>query len=354
MLFRSTEIDEVVQNAKDEIQIEINDVNTGLGSLSDYVDNEFKNGLVSLNDSKIIRERMDIITKELSDITAQYEVMKTSPALSSSDKQKLTTLKVVVDLSHTELDNLINVALVDYIFTEAEIISVKNKINEYQTNLNLYSAFAQECNAKIAGNLAQGAVDSQTQEDIFNKLTDNGTIQGIYMKDGELYVNGQYINARNLTVIDDTGKTTFKIDDKGKVKFVVTDFTLESGGTTNVPTVDDVYNKDEVDNKLDEVNSRNMYKVEIVSSNGAIFKNGDIKTTLSAVLYNWDLDVTDTFPSSSFKWKRISNDTQGDSIWNEDHLFGSKTVEITSEDVQSRATFQVDVIDSITGFSILG
>lgn len=35
--------------------------------------------------------------------------------------------------------------------------------------------------------------DKMTQEEIFNALTDNGKVQGIYMKNGQLYVNGQYV-----------------------------------------------------------------------------------------------------------------------------------------------------------------
>lgn len=36
-------------------------------------------------------------------------------------------------------------------------------------------------------------VDNLTQEEIFNILTDNGRLKGIYMKDGELYVSASYI-----------------------------------------------------------------------------------------------------------------------------------------------------------------
>ena len=35
--------------------------------------------------------------------------------------------------------------------------------------------------------------DKMTQEEIFNALTDNGKVQGIYMENGQLYVNGQYV-----------------------------------------------------------------------------------------------------------------------------------------------------------------
>lgn len=36
-------------------------------------------------------------------------------------------------------------------------------------------------------------VDNLTQEEVFNILTDNGRLKGIYMKDGELYVSASYI-----------------------------------------------------------------------------------------------------------------------------------------------------------------
>lgn len=49
-----------------------------------------------------------------------------------------------------------------------------------------------------AGNIAQGVVDGQTQEDIFNKLTNNGATQGFYLQDGQLYINATYVKILNL------------------------------------------------------------------------------------------------------------------------------------------------------------
>ena len=37
--------------------------------------------------------------------------------------------------------------------------------------------------------------DNWTQEEIFNKLTNNGKMQGIFMRDGQLYINASYIGA---------------------------------------------------------------------------------------------------------------------------------------------------------------
>lgn len=45
------------------------------------------------------------------------------------------------------------------------------------------------------GDIAQGAVDAQTQTDIFNKLTNNGKSEGIYLENGNLYVNASYIKS---------------------------------------------------------------------------------------------------------------------------------------------------------------
>ncbi len=79
-----------------------------------------------------------------------------------------------------------------------------------------------------ADKVAQDAVDSQTQLDIFNKLTNNGASQGIYLLDGQLYINGEYIAADTIsgnkihggtisgTEID-IGDGTFQVDADGQV-----------------------------------------------------------------------------------------------------------------------------------------
>lgn len=41
--------------------------------------------------------------------------------------------------------------------------------------------------------IVKQAIDAQTQTDIFNKLTNNGQLQGLYMQDGSLYVNASYL-----------------------------------------------------------------------------------------------------------------------------------------------------------------
>lgn len=50
----------------------------------------------------------------------------------------------------------------------------------------------------IASEKANSAINGQTQADIFNKLTNDGQLQGLYMKDGQLYVNASYLKSGTI------------------------------------------------------------------------------------------------------------------------------------------------------------
>jgi hypothetical protein len=51
----------------------------------------------------------------------------------------------------------------------------------------------------IAKAEAEKAVDGQTQEDVFNKLTNNGENNGIYLEGNNLYINARYINTGEMS-----------------------------------------------------------------------------------------------------------------------------------------------------------
>ena len=51
---------------------------------------------------------------------------------------------------------------------------------------------------KYADDAALAAVEAQTQQDIFNTLTNNGEDQGIFMKDGKIYINMEYLSAGQI------------------------------------------------------------------------------------------------------------------------------------------------------------
>lgn len=81
---------------------------------------------------------------------------------------------------------------------------------------------------EIANSSAKSAVDGQTQADIFSKLTNGGKAQGIYLdENGNVYVNGEYVQAKGIRVVDSNGKTTFAIDKTtGAVTIAASSFAL--------------------------------------------------------------------------------------------------------------------------------
>ena len=77
-----------------------------------------------------------------------------------------------------------------------------------------------------AGEIAQNKVDAQTQTDIFNKLTNNGALQGLFMQGGDMYMNATYIKSGILLanlikagVLSSNDGKTFYLDlDNGPLK----------------------------------------------------------------------------------------------------------------------------------------
>ena len=104
----------------------------------------------------------------------------------------------------------------------------------------------------------------------------------------------------------------------------------------------------ETNTRIDEIEEQKMYRLVITSTNGNIFKNGSISTTLNATVFSWDENVTDELDDNQFIWTRVSDDAASDSEWNDRHFGGTKSVEITTDDVNIRATFFCDLIDTTT------
>ena len=111
---------------------------------------------------------------------------------------------------------------------------------------------------------------------------------------------------------------------------------------------------EETNSRIDEIEEQKMLRLVITSTNGNIFKNGNIQTTLEATVYSWDENITDTLDENQFIWTRVSDDAGADAEWNQQHFGGSKSIEITKDDVKVRATFFCDLIDTTTRKSLLG
>lgn len=99
----------------------------------------------------------------------------------------------------------------------------------------------------------------------------------------------------------------------------------------------------DVGTAIDEVAEKVVYRVEITSTNGSIFKNGDINSVFRAKVFKGNEDVTNTLDDNLFHWTRTSVDTSDDALWNQAHFGGTKIITITPSDVNNKATFSCEV-----------
>ena len=84
-----------------------------------------------------------------------------------------------------------------------------------------------------AGSIAQGKVDAQTQASIFNKLTNNGATQGIFLDGGKVWINGEYIKANSITAdrLSISDFTNYaQLNDNTATKYGFTKGSDEAGG----------------------------------------------------------------------------------------------------------------------------
>lgn len=136
---------------------------------------------------------------------------------------------------------------------------------------------------KTIDSIAQDKVDSQTQDDVLDKLTNGGTAKGIFLLDGELYVNASYLTTGILQSQD---KETFYLDlDNGVLKMKATQLEI-AGQSVNDALADAV---------------TGMEQEYYLSSSATYLSGGDWSTTQPA-------------------W------TQGRFIWNRQHVtYGNGT-----------------------------
>lgn len=137
---------------------------------------------------------------------------------------------------------------------------------------------------EIADSSASTAVSGQTQADIFSKLTNGGKAQGIYLDEkGNLYVNGEYVQAKGIRVVDSNGKTTFAIDkETGAVTIAASQFTLGDKSVTDIA-------QEEVVKQVQDITSDNIIKGYYLTEQNV----KDYWSTQSAYTYEYGVQDVD-------------------------------------------------------------
>lgn len=173
----------------------------------------------------------------------------------------------------------------------------------------------------------------------------DATIGGFKITDNSIY-SGVKTSVDNTTkgiYLDNTGQIAFG-DASSFIKFFKdTDGVWKLNINANSITLKST-NKP-IEETIEDLKNSLTYDVEIISTNGVIFKNGQINTTLIAIVRQGTKDVTSTIDASRFRWTRVSDDSAGDELWNQSHYGGSREITITKDDVKVRATFNCEILE---------
>lgn len=79
-----------------------------------------------------------------------------------------------------------------------------------------------------------------------------------------------------------------------------------------------------------------------IENNGTVLNNATDTITLIAKVYNGNDDETENISSVNFNWFRVSNDSEGDVLWNNDHK-AMRTISVNTNDLNASANFYCEI-----------
>ena len=91
------------------------------------------------------------------------------------------------------------------------------------------------------------------------------------------------------------------------------------------------------------VNLSEQPEVFIKTSNGNMFKNGNINTKLTATVWRGGKEIDKDGSMYTYIWTKTDADGEPDEIWNQKHSYSTKTIKITQQDVFRRAQFSCEI-----------
>lgn len=105
-----------------------------------------------------------------------------------------------------------------------------------------------------------------------------------------------------------------------------------------------VNNKEVAKTEATLINLVEPIELQVRASNGNVFKNGVVSTSLTATLWRGDKEIDKDGTEFSYVWKKINSDETPDEHWNQDHSYSQKSIRITEADVFRRATFTCEIL----------
>lgn len=139
-------------SAPEDIEKEISDVSSSLGSLEGSIKDAFGDGIINDSEARALASNIQILNNEMYDIDKEYSTIYNNTNLGGSAKTNLYNAKNDYNSTHTSLISSINTAIADKIITDSERNSVNSFFSTYRTKLQTLRQRLQEANDYISTN----------------------------------------------------------------------------------------------------------------------------------------------------------------------------------------------------------
>lgn len=220
----NTALKELTENLG-ETDKSLSELKTSLDDLDGTVNDLASDGVVTEAEKAAVNKILQTIEKEQSDLSSEYNTLSKSTSLNEQFKLNVLTPKYNAAFGKGQaydnlkdcIDKVLACKTADAL--KSAMVEYKSAYSTYASAVNAYHSAAYGAKSTIeqskAKATAQGLLsdydDALTQKEIFNRLTNNGATQGIYMNNGKVYVNASYIATG--TIADKYGRNSWNLTD---------------------------------------------------------------------------------------------------------------------------------------------
>lgn len=186
---------------------DIKDLEERTSDLSGYIDNAFKDGVISIAEAQMIAGYLKTMDLEKLDVDNTYNIIVTNPYLPAAEKTQVVNAKTGHDTAYNTLVRTINEAIADSEITAIESAAVNAAFAAYKVALTTWATALSKANTAIIKAQNQEAIDDAAAS-LTRRIDEvNGRIGAlppgqtiIGVDNGVAYIKTDLINVNTLVV----------------------------------------------------------------------------------------------------------------------------------------------------------
>lgn len=216
----------------------VEDLFSGLDELDKTMDGIAEDGIITEAEHAAVSKILQTVEKESEDLESEYNSLYNSSYLNAQFKAVLRTqYEAVFSANGTHgklllrIQNVLDTTTAEELSDAMQLYEIA--YSDYAASIKTYNSAARQASNMIEQKQAQDKVDalddSLTQRDVFNRLTNNGATQGIYLSGGKVYINATYIETGIIS--DRYGRSTWNLNTGSLTTNYMTANNIDANGT---------------------------------------------------------------------------------------------------------------------------